>query len=198
MSLRNRRPIFAIDVAIARRWWVRPFVRLTRAIALDPLKPMALRTLIDAVKAGDALIIFPEGRITVTGSLMKVYDGAAMIADKSNAEVVPVRIEGLEQTPFSGLSKSRVRRRWFPKVKVTILEPVKLTVDPELKGRKRRLAAGAALYGIMSNLVFRTTSTDRTVIEAVIEAATLHGRSRVAIEDPLSGALTYKRLLAGA
>src|SRR5262249_59666525 len=116
LSLRNRRPIFAIDVAIARRWWVRPFVHLTRAIALDPLKPMALRTLIDAVKAGDALIIFPEGRITVTGSLMKVYDGAAMVADKSNAEIVPVRIEGLEQTPFSRLSKAQVRRRWFPKV----------------------------------------------------------------------------------
>ena len=138
---------------------------------LDPMKPMAVRTLIEAVKAGNALIIFPEGRITVTGSLMKVYDGAAMIADKSDAEIVPVRIEGLEQTPFSRLSKDQVRRKWFPKVKVTILEPVKLTVDPELKGRKRRQAAGAALYGIMSDLVFRTTSTDRTVFEAVVEAA---------------------------
>src|SRR2546429_4970648 len=198
MSLRNRRPIFAIDVAIARRWWVRPFVRLTRAIALDPLKPMALRTLIDAVKAGDALIIFPEGRITVTGSLMKVYDGAAMIADKSNAEIVPVRIEGLEQTPFSRLSKAQVRRRWFPKVRVTVLEPVKLTVDPDLKGRKRRQAAGAALYEIMSDLVFRTTSTDRAVVQAVIEAAETHGRGRIAIEDPVTGALTYKRLLAAS
>ena len=64
-----------------------------------------------------------------------------------------------------------MRRKWFPKVKVTVLEPVKLTVDPALKGRRRRQAAGAALYGIMSDLVFRTTSTDRTVLEAVIEAA---------------------------
>jgi acyl-[acyl-carrier-protein]-phospholipid O-acyltransferase/long-chain-fatty-acid--[acyl-carrier-protein] ligase len=198
MSLRNRKPVFAIDVEIARRWWVRPFLRLTRAIPLDPLKPMAVRTLIDVVKAGDALIIFPEGRITVTGSLMKVYDGAAMIADKSNAEIVPVRIEGLEQTPFGRLSKAQVRRRWFPKVKVTILEPVKLTVDPDLKGRKRRLAAGAALYGIMSDLVFRTTSTDHTVLEAVIQAADTHGRGRIAIEDPVSGPLTYKRLLTAA
>jgi acyl-[acyl-carrier-protein]-phospholipid O-acyltransferase/long-chain-fatty-acid--[acyl-carrier-protein] ligase len=195
MSLRNRKPVFAIDVSIARRWWVRPFLRLTRAIPLDPLKPMALRTLIDVVKAGDALIIFPEGRITVTGSLMKVYDGAAMVADKSNAEIVPVRIEGLEQTPFSRLSKAQVRRRWFPKVTVTILEPVRLTVDPDLKGRKRRQAAGAALYGIMSDLVFRTTSTDRTVIEAVIQAADTHGFRRIAVEDPVSGALSYKRLL---
>jgi acyl-[acyl-carrier-protein]-phospholipid O-acyltransferase / long-chain-fatty-acid--[acyl-carrier-protein] ligase len=198
LSLRDRKPVFAIDVGIAKRWWVRPFMKLTNAMPLDPMKPMAVRTLIEAVRAGNALIIFPEGRITVTGSLMKVYDGAAMIADKSNAEIVPVRIEGLEQTPFSRLSKTQVRRRWFPKVKVTILEPVKLTVDPDLKGRKRRLAAGAALYGIMSDLVFRTTSTDRTVVEAVIQAAATHGRGRVAIEDPVSGELSYKRLLVGA
>src|SRR6516165_1690134 len=195
MSLRSRKPIFAIDVGIAKRWWVRPFLRLTRALPLDPLKPMAVRSLIDAVKAGDALIIFPEGRITVTGSLMKVYDGAGMVADKSNAEIVPVRIEGLEQTPFSRLSKAQVRRRSFPNVTVTILEPVRLTVDPDLKGRKRRQTAGAALYGIMSDLVFRTTSTDRTVIEAVIAAADTHGHRRIAIEDPVTGALSYKRLL---
>src|SRR5262245_8487780 len=195
LSLRNRKPVFAIDVGIARQWWVRPFLRLANALPLDPMKPMAVRTLIDVVKAGNALIIFPEGRITVTGSLMKVYDGAAMIADKADAEIVPVRIEGLEQTPFSRLSRSQVRRRWLPKVKVTILEPVKLAVDPGLKGRKRRQAAGAALYGIMSDLVFRTTSTDRTVIEAVIEAAETHGHKRIAVEDPVTGALTYKRLL---
>jgi acyl-[acyl-carrier-protein]-phospholipid O-acyltransferase/long-chain-fatty-acid--[acyl-carrier-protein] ligase len=127
-----------------------------------------------------------------------VYDGAAMIADKANAEIVPVRIEGLEQTPFSRLSRSQVRRRWFPKVTVTVLEPVRLAIDPALKGRKRRLAAGAALYAVMSDLVFRTTSTDRTVVEAVIAAAHSHGRSRVAVEDPLNGALSYRRLLLGA
>ena len=197
MSLRNRKPVFAIDVGIAKLWWVKPFLKLTHALPLDPMKPMATRTLINAVKGGEALIIFPEGRITVTGSLMKVYDGAALIADKSDAVVVPVRIEGLEQTPFSRLSKSQVRRKWFPKVKVTVLEPVKLSVDPALKGRSRRQAAGAALYGIMSDLVFRTTSTDRTVVQAVIEAAQVHGRKHVAVEDPVSGPLTYKRLLAG-
>jgi acyl-[acyl-carrier-protein]-phospholipid O-acyltransferase/long-chain-fatty-acid--[acyl-carrier-protein] ligase len=198
MSLRSRKPVFAIDVGIARLWWVKPFMKLTHALPLDPMKPMAVRTLIDTVKAGNALIIFPEGRITVTGSLMKVYDGAAMIADKADAEVVPVRIEGLEQTPFSRLSKGQVRRKWFPKVKVTVLEPVKLSVDPEFKGRKRRQAAGAALYEIMSDLVFRTTSTDRSIPQAVIEAARLHGPRHIAIEDPVTGALTYKRLLVGA
>ena len=198
MSLLGKDPVFAIDVGISKLWWVKPFLRFTRAMALDPSKPMAIRTLINLVKDGDALVIFPEGRITVTGSLMKVYDGVGLIADKADAMVVPVRLEGLEQTPFSRLSRAQVRRKWFPKVKVTVLEPVKLTVDPALKGKARRQAAGAALYEIMSNLVFRTTSTDRTVFEALLEAANQHGMKRVAVEDPVAGTLTYKKLLLGA
>jgi len=85
ISLLERDPVFAIDHGIAQRWWVKPFLRFTRAMPLDPTKPMATRTLINAVKAGETLVIFPEGRITVTGSLMKVYDGAGLIADKTGA-----------------------------------------------------------------------------------------------------------------
>jgi acyl-[acyl-carrier-protein]-phospholipid O-acyltransferase/long-chain-fatty-acid--[acyl-carrier-protein] ligase len=195
VSLLGRDAAFAIDSGIAQRWWVKPFLRFGRAMPLDPTKPMATRALINAVRAGDSLIIFPEGRITVTGSLMKVYDGAGLIADKSGAMVIPVRIEGLEATPFSRLARHQVRRRWFPKVTVTVLDPVRLEVDPELRGKKRRQAAGAALYEIMSNLVFRTTSTDRTVVEALIDAAKIHGMSHVVVEDPVTGALTYRRLL---
>jgi acyl-[acyl-carrier-protein]-phospholipid O-acyltransferase / long-chain-fatty-acid--[acyl-carrier-protein] ligase len=189
-----KRPVFAIDVAMSKHWWIQPFLKFVRTMALDPLKPMALRTIINAVREGNMLVIFPEGRITVTGSLMKVYDGVAMIADKSDAMVVPVRIDGPQATIFSRLKSSQVRRRLFPKITVTILEPIKLHVDPELKGRKRRIAAGAALYDIMSDLIFRTTPTDRTVVEAVIEAAHTHGSKWPILEDPTGGVLTYKRL----
>src|SRR5262249_16415427 len=43
----------------------------------------------------------------------------------------------------------------------------------------------------------QTTSTDRTLVEAVIDAAKEHGRGRVAIEDPVAGALSYRKMLAG-
>ena len=195
MSLLPKRPVFAVDVAISKQWWIQPFLPFVRTMALDPLKPMALRSIINAVRDGNMLVIFPEGRITVTGSLMKIYDGAAMIADKSDAMVVPVRIDGPEKTIFSRLKDTQVNRRLFPKITVTILEPVRMNVNPQLKGRKRRLAAGAALYDVMSNLMFRTARTDRTVSEAVIEAAKTHGGKWLAIEDPTSGRLTYKRLL---
>ncbi|MCO5089956.1 acyl-[ACP]--phospholipid O-acyltransferase [Bosea sp. (in: a-proteobacteria)] len=198
LSILDREPVFAIDHGIAQRWWVKPFLKLTRAMPLDPARPLATRSLINAVKGGESLVIFPEGRLTVTGSLMKVYDGVGMIAEKSAAKIVPVRIEGLEATIFSRLTREQVRRRWFPKVRVTVLDPVTLTVPGELRGKPRRQAAGAALYQIMSDLIFRTTDIDRSVFSAVAEAARLHGKNRVAVEDPLAGTLTYKRLLIGA
>ncbi len=191
-------PVFAIDSGIAKKWWVRPFLKFVRAIPLDPTRPLGARTLVNAVKNGDPLIIFPEGRLTVTGSLMKVYDGAGLIAEKSGALVVPVRIEGAEATMFSRLSRAQARRRFFPKLTLSLQEPVKLAVDPALKGKARRIASGAALYEIMSDLVFRTSPIDRTLHRALVEAARVHGPGRIALEDPIAGTLTYRRLLIGA
>ncbi len=198
LSMLEKDPLFAIDHSIAQRWWVKPFLKLTRALPLDPTKPLATRSLINAVKNGETLIIFPEGRLTVTGSLMKVYDGAGLIAEKSGVKVVPVRITGLEQTVFSRLSHLQVKKRWLPKVTATVLEPVELKVDPALKGKARRKAAGQALYEIMSDMIFTTTSIERSVFEAVVEAAQTHGANRIAVEDPITGSLSYKKLLVGA
>lgn len=99
---------------------------------------------------------------------------------------------------FSRLTRAQVNRRWFPKVRVSVLEPVRLTVDNQLKGKARRMAAGAALYQIMSDLIFRTTNTNRSVLAAVVEAARIHGAGRTAVEDPVAGALSYRKLLIGA
>ena len=191
--------MFAIDHSIAQRWWVKPFLRLVRSMPLDPTRPLAVRTLVKAVRdQGETLVIFPEGRLTVTGSLMKVYDGAGLIADKSKVNVVPVRLDGIEAAPFTRLKSDQVRRRWFPKVRIIVREPVMLKVDDALTGKARREAAGAALYNIMSDLIFYTTPLDRTIFEAVIEAARVHGKDRIALEDPVTGKLTYKRALIGA
>ncbi len=199
LAIMDKNPLFAIDHTIAQRWWVKPFLRLVRSMPLDPSRPLAVRTLVKSVRdQGETLVIFPEGRLTVTGSLMKVYDGAGLIADKGGVSVVPVRLDGIEAAPFTRLKPDQVRRRWFPKVRIIVREPVKLTVDDALTGKARREAAGAALYNIMSDLIFYTTPLDRTIVENVIQAARIHGKDRIALEDPVTGPLTYKRVLIGA
>ena len=199
LSIMDKDPLFAIDHSIAQRWWVKPFLRFVRTMPLDPTRPLAVRTLVKAVRdQGETLVIFPEGRLTVTGSLMKVYDGAGLIAEKSKVNVVPVRLDGIEAAPFTRLTPDQVRRRWFPKVRIIVREPVRPNMDDALTGRARREASGQALYEIMSDLIFTTTPIDRTVFEATVEAARIHGKGRIALEDPVTGRLTYKRALIAA
>ena len=198
LTLSDKAPTFAIDYHIAQVWWVRPFLKLANALPINPAKPMATRSLIKVVESGEPMVIFPEGRLTVTGSLMKIYDGAAMVADKTGAKIVPIRIDGLERTPFSYLSPSQIRKSLFPKLTITILEPQTLSVDPELKGRKRRAAAGVKLYEIMSELMFTTSiHEDATIVERVVDAAHERGMKSVALEDPVAGRLSYSKLLMG-
>jgi acyl-[acyl-carrier-protein]-phospholipid O-acyltransferase/long-chain-fatty-acid--[acyl-carrier-protein] ligase len=85
---------FAINTEIARRWWMRPLSKLVDSFPLDPTNPYAVRALIRYIAQDRRAAIFPEGRITVTGSLMKIYPGPGLVADKSGAMLLPVRIEG--------------------------------------------------------------------------------------------------------
>ena len=132
-------PIFAIDTQIAKKWWVRPLTLLVNALPVDPTNPLSIRSMIRAVEAGAACVIFPEGRITTTGALMKVYEGPAVIAERTGAALVPVRIEGAEYSPFSRLG-GKVRRRWFPKIRIKVLPAERIAAPEGVVGRKRRVA----------------------------------------------------------
>ncbi len=189
---------FAIDTGWAQKWWVKPFLKLVRSHAVDPTKPMATRQLIAAVKEGGTLVIFPEGRLTVTGGLMKVYDGTAMIADKSDALVCPVRIEGPERSPFGYLNRYQTKKALLPKTTVTFLPPVKLGLAPELKGRNRRQGAGAKLQDIMVNSAMATANIETTLFAALVEAKNTRDTGKPIIEDPMGAKLSYRKLILGA
>jgi acyl-[acyl-carrier-protein]-phospholipid O-acyltransferase/long-chain-fatty-acid--[acyl-carrier-protein] ligase len=189
---------YAVDTNIATAWWVKPFLKLARFYTVDPTRPLGMRHLIQDVKDGSSLVIFPEGRLTVTGGLMKVYDGTAMIADKAAAPVIPARIDGLERSHFGYLSKSQTKKSWFPRVTVTILPPVRLKVDPALRGKARRLAAGAALQDIMTDSAVLTTPIEQTLFEALVLARQTRDTGKPAVEDALGVKLTYKKLIVSA
>ncbi|MBL8670284.1 MAG: acyl-[ACP]--phospholipid O-acyltransferase [Alphaproteobacteria bacterium] len=191
------RPTFAVNTFVARLWWVRPFLRLVDAFPLDPTNPLSTKSLIRAVEAGRSCVIFPEGRITVTGSLMKVYEGPGAIADHADAPIVPIRIDGAQYTRFSRL-KGRVRLRWFPPIALTILPPRRFQVAPGLKGRARRQAIGQALYDVMSAMMFETADRERTLFEALLDARAVHGARAHALEDINRKPLGYGRLVLGS
>lgn len=190
------KPTFAVHSAIAAKWWLKPFLGLFDAFPVDPTNPMAAKAMVKAVRQGRTLVIFPEGRITVTGALMKVFDGPGMVADKGDAPIVPVRIDGAQYTPFSRLG-GKFHRRTFPKIRLTILPQRRFQVSGD-SARERRAAAGRMLYDVMSDMIFATSNTDRTLFEALMDARAIHGGKAPAVEDVKRQPLSYSRLVAGS
>ena len=191
------KPTFAIHSRIAEAWWVKPFLGMFDAFPVDPTNPMAAKAMVKAVREERTLVIFPEGRITVTGALMKVFDGPGMVADKAEAPIVPVRIDGAQYTPFSRM-KGKVRLRPFPKIALTVLPPRRFELPGGISARERRAIAGRQLYDVMSDMIFATSTVDETLFEALLEARAINGGHAAAVEDVKRAPLTYDRLVTGS
>ena len=139
------KPRFALHTAIFKVWWMKPVLPFFDALPVDHTSPLSVKAMVKAVREGHTLVVFPEGRISVTGALMKVFAGPAVVADKADAPIVAVRIDGTQYTRFS-LMKSKLRRRALPKIRLSILGPQRLALPDGLgRGRKRRAMASERL-----------------------------------------------------
>jgi acyl-[acyl-carrier-protein]-phospholipid O-acyltransferase/long-chain-fatty-acid--[acyl-carrier-protein] ligase len=188
---------FAVNTFIAQSRLFKPLLALTHTFPMDPTNPLSSKALIKYLKEDNRAVIFPEGRITVTGSLMKVYDGTGMVADKSGAQVLPIRIDGAQFTPFSRM-RGRLRLRWFPTITLTVLEPRLITPPAELRGRARRKMAGKELAEIMTSMMFATSNIDRTLFSALLDARKVHGGDHIVIDDVQRKPQSYDRLITGS
>ena len=185
---------FAINTHISERWWLKPFLSLSHVFPMDPTQPLSLKALIHHLHGNTRTVIFPEGRITVTGSLMKIYDGTGMVADKSGASILPVRIHGAEYTHFSRL-RNIVRLRLFPKITIQILPHTIIEANPEIRGKSRRKYCGHILAELMSEMIFATSHYKQTIFSSLLEARTIHGGKHIVVEDMDRDPLTYNVLI---
>ncbi len=185
------KPAFAINPVIANLWWIKPWLRFARVFRIDPTNPMSTKSLIEYMEQNKKIVLFPEGRITVTGSIMKVYEGPGLVAEKTGAKILPIQIEGAQYSTMSRLG-GKVRRRLFPKIRMTILPPVEIA--PVAKGKDRRTEIANRLQWLLSESQFAAANYNRPILSAVIEAAETHGSKRKIVEDINRVQLSYRQL----
>ena len=184
---------FVVHAQIAAKWSVQWFLRHTRYLAVDSTSPLALKLTCKRVESGEPVVIFPEGRLTITGSLMKVYDGAAFVAAKTQAIIVPVRIEGAGRSYFGRLA-GLYPLKLLPKIRIAI-QPRRFIPMPQLPSAKlRRRRAGELMRRILLDMLVATRPR-RTLFRAFLDAKSTFGSRCKIVEDVRLKEESYGSLL---
>ncbi|MEQ4785569.1 bifunctional acyl-ACP--phospholipid O-acyltransferase/long-chain-fatty-acid--ACP ligase [Morganella morganii] len=187
------RPVFAMYTNYATPFFIRCLKPIADIIPVDPRNPLALRHLIREVEKGRQIVIFPEGRVTITDSLMKIYDGAAFIAAKTGAKVIPVRIDGAELTYFSRMRKV-IKSHFFPAITIHVLPPETIPMPEAPRAAERRRLAGEHLRDIMMDARM-TCRPSLTLPQAFLGAVKRYGRFQRIIDDINFSEDSYQGLL---
>lgn len=186
-------PVFVVHTGIANNRWFRLLLSQVDYLAVDPTSPMAMKKVIRLIESGRPVVIFPEGRITQTGSLMKVYDGPAFVAANTGATVIPVRLDGPSRSYFSRLS-GKYPRSLLPKIRVTVLPEAHFPMPEAASAKLRRRKAGEQMRKLMQEMIF-ASRPQQTLFTALCDAAEIFGKGRRLLEDVKQIEYSYNDLL---
>ena len=186
-------PVFVVHTGVVRNPFFRLVLSMSDYLTVDPTSPMAMKKVIKLLDSGRPVVIFPEGRITLTGSLMKVYEGPAFVAAKTGATIVPVRLDGATRSYFSRLS-GKHPRRLFPRISITVLPATRLALPEAATAKLRRRKAGEAMRRLMQEMIFASRPR-QTLFTALNDAVGIFGRGRRLLEDVKQIEYSYSDLL---
>ncbi len=186
---------YVVNTGIAKRFSL--LLKLCKHITVDPLNPYSVRKMLRVLKSGETLVIFPEGRITTTGGLMKMYSGVGYLALRSGAKLYPIIIQGLERSPLSYL-KGKIKRSWFPKVSFTVGSPFTLSKNDARSMKEQKAAASdSILHTMQTELLKARLKPDVNLFNEALEAARLHGAKQTICMD-VTAAVSYRTLLVSS
>ena len=185
--------VFVVHAQVLTKWYFRWLLRFVPHLAVDSASPLSMKLICRLVETGQPVVIFPEGRLTITGSLMKVYDGAAFVAAKTAATVVPVRIEGTGRSYFGRLA-GIYPLKLFPKIRIAIQARRSIPMPSLPSAKLRRRRAGEIMRRILLDMLV-ATRPQRTFSEAFLDAKATFGSQYKLVEDIRLKEETYGSLL---
>ncbi|HET6383812.1 MAG TPA: lysophospholipid acyltransferase family protein [Armatimonadota bacterium] len=112
-----------------------------------PADRSAMKQILDLVGSGEAVVIFPEGKLTEDGYLQEFQQGTAMLALKAGVPVIPAAMNGTRNVvPYGRLYPIPSFRR----VKVRFGPPVDFSGLPEVDRHERlRIATERIRQGVV-------------------------------------------------
>jgi acyl-[acyl-carrier-protein]-phospholipid O-acyltransferase / long-chain-fatty-acid--[acyl-carrier-protein] ligase len=188
---------FVTSSTTAELSWVHRFIMVNRrTFPVDMTSPYAVKHMAEYLQQGGRLVLFPEGRISTTGSLMKLFDGTGFLIFRTRAKVITAYIRGAGRLPFS---RNPNRKQLLPRVSVHFTD---VLPPPELGAISATAARHRLTDWLRDQMMLQQFETEmefgpRSVPEAIVQSAQ-ERPGRVVLEDVSFQSLTYRRLLVGA
>ena len=196
-------PLIVLPQTLAKHW-IGALVRRVADCAEPAVGGDAIKRLVREVRAGRPVVMFPQERATTTGSTMKVYGAAGVIALRAEADVIPLRIQGTLHTRWA-VTSARWPHRW--------LQRVTLVIQPSAQFSRPAVSTSSAVAGGVAGTRRRRMNDElqalmqramadaeprRALFCALLGAVALHGRRNRIIEDVRGQVRTYADLLKGS
>lgn len=188
---------FVTSSTTAQTTWLHKRIMVNRrTFPVDMGSPYAVKHMAEYLQKGGRLVLFPEGRISTTGSLMKLFDGTGFLIHRTKAKVITAYLRGAERLPFS---RNSDRKQWFPRISAHFSPLQNVPSVEGVSNTEARKRLTNWLREAMVEQRFRAEMEfgPKTILEAVEATARRRPWHRV-LQDATLTELSYHRLMTGA
>jgi len=187
---------FVTSSVTAQTSWLHQKIMANRwTFPIDTASPYAVKRMAEFLQGGGRLVLFAEGRLSLTGTIMKLFDGTGFLLFKTHAKVITCYLRGAKRLLLSPNSEKKLL---LPKVTAHFSE---LLTPPTLQDISTTHARAILTSWLRAKLLGQQFETEmqfgaQTLLTAISDMASLMP-SKVILEDALNNQLTYQNLLIG-
>jgi acyl-[acyl-carrier-protein]-phospholipid O-acyltransferase/long-chain-fatty-acid--[acyl-carrier-protein] ligase len=188
---------FVVSSVSAKQSWLHRKIMLnSRTFPIDTNSPYGVKRMAEYLQTGGRLVLFAEGRLSRTGTLMKLFDGTGFLLHKTGAKVITCYLRGAWRLPFS---PNPGHKRTFPNVSAHFSDAMTPPQLGQIGTAKARAQLTAWLRDRMTTQQFNVEMEfgPKTIPEAIVAAAREQAH-QIILEDAGREPLTYRRFLVGA
>jgi acyl-[acyl-carrier-protein]-phospholipid O-acyltransferase/long-chain-fatty-acid--[acyl-carrier-protein] ligase len=197
LALLPQDTLHILDPDSASAAWLEPWRELARTIAFNAEHVFVSRRLVRHLRGKGRLAVYFPDSVEPDTKAFRLYRAVGRIAAKAEARIVPIFIGGARHLPFSSTPPELAPRRWFPRLRLGVLEPATLTELAERRGGQQTTMSNT-LFDRVAEARIAGVDLTRGLFLALREAAFRFGIDRSPVEDVVSGRLDWRRLFIEA
>lgn len=186
-----------LDERSAAAAWLEPYRSLAPTIAFNAKHIFVSRRLVRRLKGGGRLAVYIPDDVEPSQKGFRLYRAIARIASQANARIVPIDLVGARHLRVSRTPAAKAARHRFPVLSIRALEGRTIAELVEQAGENRTTRAHA-LFDRVAELRLLAANPERSLFRALSDAARLHGKRRIVLEDAQTGQWSYRRLFTEA